>query len=243
MAQNVLDFSLEYFAPANEPELYTAVSNAGESELERFLEEYRAFATLSPSSIRPYIPYSFQPGWTVGGLQLDSDTLKDDGAEWKIADAVKHRLLYCHSIALDDPLGDLLALTTAQMRSNQGDSAKRALLRFVNLSLHFGALIRSHILCLLPNRSYSADSQKRFRRRDDLAQALNRLGNYDPREYIEAAAEEQQLVDEIILTQVATDLALHELPLALRLCFTRLTRCRSTYPSERTSNCSRVILG
>src|SRR5207249_1368981 len=87
---------------------------------------YRIFAKreeaappkLSPSTVRPYLPYVDKPDWAIGGLQLDYNTLQDDDAEWKIADAIKHRLLYCHSIALDDPLGHLLFLTAAQTRSN-----------------------------------------------------------------------------------------------------------------------------
>jgi hypothetical protein len=222
MTQNVLDFSLEHFGPTSEPELYTAVNEAGDVELDRFLEAYRAFATsekgappkLSPSTVRPYLPYIDKPSWTVGGLQLDFDTLKDDGAEWRIADAIKHRLLYCHSIALDDPLGHLLALTTAQIRTNQGDSGRRALLRFVNLSLHFAPLLRSNIVCFLPHRGYSPDSTKRFGSRDELESALKDLGNYDPSEFVAAAPEavrldwkERGLFDTTLVAKVATNVA------------------------------------
>jgi hypothetical protein len=230
MAHNVLDFSLEHFGPASEPELYSAVNDAGVRELEGFLEAYRVFAgsgegvfpRLSPSTVRPYLPYVYKPDWTVGGLQLDFDTLRTDDAEWRIADAIKHRLLYCHSIALDDPLGHLLALTTAQIQMGQGDSGRRALLRFVNLLLHFGPLLRSHIVCLLPDRSYSAESVQRFRRRDELARVLEQSTNYDPREYIDAAPEElrsdlkaRELFDQTLLRRVATSLASSRIAIGL----------------------------
>ena len=166
-----------------------------------------------PSTLRPYLPYENKPNWAVGGLQLDFDTLKYDGAEWKIADAIKHRLLYCHSIALDDPLGHLLALTTAEIRSDQGDEGRRALLRFVNLSLHFAPLLRSGIVCFLPNRSYSKDSEVRFRKRQELERALEQSGNYDPSELVAAAPEALQLrwkeggADTALLTEVAMSVA------------------------------------
>lgn len=222
MPNNSLDFSLQYFGPATEQDLYTVVSEAELPKLEGFLESYRAFARsgagalpkLSSSILRPYLPYVAKPNWAVGGLQLDYHTLKTEGAEWAIADAIKHRLLYCHSLALDDPLGHLLALTTIEMQTKQSnDSGRIALLQFINLLLHFQSLIRNHTLCLIPNRIYSDNWVTRGRKCDEFVSALKQSSAYDPSEFMEAAPAAVQSVwkahhqDADYLSKVAAHIA------------------------------------
>ena len=107
MPNNSLDFSLQYFGPSTEQGLYAVVNEAELPKLEGFLEAYRAFVRsgagalpkMASSTLRPYLPYVDKPDWAVGGLQLDYHTLKTDGAEWAIADAIKHRLLYCQELS------------------------------------------------------------------------------------------------------------------------------------------------
>jgi len=95
--------------------------------------------------------------------------------------ASKHRLLYCHSIALDDPFGHLVSLTNAQMKTGQGDGGKRALLRFINLLLHLAPLLRTHTVCLLPSRMYAVDHVDRLLRREEIAKALQGSGCPSPK--------------------------------------------------------------
>jgi hypothetical protein len=78
----------------------------------------------------------------------------EDG-DWHAVDAIKHRLLFCHSIAFDDPLGEIVSLAASQMRlGNQGDGGKRALLNYINLLLHFSELLRTHVVCVVPPEAY-----------------------------------------------------------------------------------------
>ena len=219
MASNVLDFALNYFGPATEDELYPALQDAQEPALTQFLEAYRTFAAseawippkLQPSIVRPYLPNTNSRSWTVGGLQLDYTALKKEGAEWKLVDAIKHRLLYCHSLALDDPLGDLLSLVIAKLQLYEDDTGRRALMRFINILLHFKSLIRSHIICLIPSRIYSPTAIDRDMKLDDLANILAEFKDYDISEHVEAAPEEvraewqsQELIGHELLRQGAT---------------------------------------
>jgi hypothetical protein len=195
---NVLDFALAHFGPAAAPELYDAIRDASAPALDDFLTSYRVFAAnpdhrpprLSSEELRPYLPHAQSPTWTGGGLELDYDTLKHDDAEWRLADAVKHRLLYCHSIALDDPLEHLLTLATGEMRTCQGSEGRQALLRYVSFLLHMAPVVREGVVCLVGGAFSGADWMARHGRRVEFAAALSQGGGYDAREFMEAAPPE-----------------------------------------------------
>jgi hypothetical protein len=70
---------------------------------------------------------------------------------WHTVDALKHRLLYCHSVAVDDAFGYLLYRSSSSRRS---EATRERLLNYVNFLLHVGPLLRSHVLCLVSSESY-----------------------------------------------------------------------------------------
>lgn len=162
---NVLDFALRFFACTAEDDLYRAVSEADAERLDECLQAYRAFAArgvlhappLGEGELRPYFPTqgTHLEAWARGGIDLDRRSLATEEKMWLAVDRLKHRLLYCHSVAVDDPLPELLSLAVAQARlGNQGHSGMDALQNYVSLLLHMRELLRNHVLCLLSSWIY-----------------------------------------------------------------------------------------
>jgi hypothetical protein len=157
---NVLDFTLAHFSPATDEELYKAVRSATAADLEKFLDAYAAFAAtgtthaplLKEGELRPYFPSGDMPDWLQGRFSIDNHALTEDGADWRAVDAVKHRLLYCHSVAFDDPMPGVVSLAAAQLRIPQ--PWHNGLLNYINFLLHFRSLIRSHVVCPVAHESY-----------------------------------------------------------------------------------------
>jgi len=157
---NVLDFTLAHFGPSTEEELYGAVRSATAAELETFNEAYAEFAAtgtthaplLKAGELRPYFPDCDMPAWLQGQFSIDNHALTEEGGDWKAVDAVKHRLLYCHSVAFDDPMPRVVSLAAVQLRIPQ--PWHNGLLNYVNLLLHFKDLIRRHVVCPVAHESY-----------------------------------------------------------------------------------------
>lgn len=155
---NVLDFALEAFSCASEADLYRAVEAAPRALTKAVLERYRTWASsgtqhfpdLWPGELRPYfVSVSNYANWAHGGL-ASLGRLHEQEEVWAFADSLKHRLLYCHSLATDDPMGWLLL-----MDSETEDPEIRArLLNYCNLLLHLAPLIRKGILCFKPASEY-----------------------------------------------------------------------------------------
>lgn len=157
---NVLDLTLAHFSPTTEEELYEAVRSATAADLEKFRDAYAAFAAtgtthapvLKEGELRPYFPSGDMPDWLQGRFNIDNHALTEDGADWRAVDAVKHRLLYCHSVAFDDPMPGVVSLAAAQLRIPQ--PWHNGLLNYINFLLHFRSLIRSHVVCPVAHESY-----------------------------------------------------------------------------------------
>jgi hypothetical protein len=59
--------------------------------------------------------------------------------------------MYCHSLAIDDPFGDLLFRNSFGSRY---EVDRAALLNYVNFLLHFAPLLRTHVLCMVTSEEY-----------------------------------------------------------------------------------------
>ncbi len=182
MISNVLDFALDYFGPQDESGLYAAVSVSTPTQLEEFVEEYRCRVSngllqppeLKNSELRPYLHTNHDlPAWAKGGLQLDLEAFETSEKMWRTVDAIKHRLLYCHSVALNDPLSDLATLAAAQMRQSQPGRGMTALLNYVQLLIHMGKLLRDNVLCLVPPAFYSPARVGPYQQRAEMYQRLS----------------------------------------------------------------------
>jgi len=153
---NVLDFLLASFACAQEMDLYDAVRTATPAQMESVLNEYRSFASvrtvqaplLSDGELRPYFTTeSDLAPWVNGAFNMWISTFINPEGIWQAVDAIKYRLLYCHSLAVDDPLGTM-------MLYYQDNTRREPLLNYVNFLLHMGPLVRSHALCFVAPAGY-----------------------------------------------------------------------------------------
>lgn len=120
----MLELACNYFGCSPDQELYAAVRDASPATLSDFREAYHDFASrtrlkalaLQPGMLRPYLRTEgragFQP-WLWGGFDL-RQILGEPNGVWRAVDQIKHRLLYCHSVAVDDPLDVPLMLAASE---------------------------------------------------------------------------------------------------------------------------------
>jgi hypothetical protein len=157
-AGNVLDFALEAFSAPSEEELYPVVQNASAEQIGTVLEQYRVWAStaivraprLAEGELRPYfVTSSGLAAWARGGLD-NRNGFKDQTEIWAAVDSIKYRLLYCHSVAIDDAFGNLLDRNLRE----KTDDVRNRLLNYVAFLLHMGPLLRGNILCLVTSDLY-----------------------------------------------------------------------------------------
>lgn len=163
---NVLDFLLERLACSDESDLCTVLSEADERTLRDLEEAHRTFGRrfakvlpkLKTGELRPYLETDSAytgPVWLRSGVVFGLNELDSQKNLWAFIDAVKHRLLYCHAIAIADPLYGLPGLAIAQdnLARSSGQPpntrARNALQAYANFLLHMAPLVRSHVLALV----------------------------------------------------------------------------------------------
>jgi hypothetical protein len=159
---NVLDFALNAFSAPNEEGLYEVVQNASTEQIASVLEQYRTWAAqgiiraprLLKGELRPYfVTSSGFAAWAQGGLD-NRNGFKDQAAIWAAVDSIKHRLLYCHSVAIDDATGWLLYRNELE----KTDDTRDRLLSYINFLLHMAPLLRHGILCPVTSELYLPDN-------------------------------------------------------------------------------------
>jgi hypothetical protein len=158
---NVLDFSIAFFGCNVQEDLYSAIEAADASRLEAWMDAYEEFAStsrlksrnLESGEIRPYFhTQSRWLPWARGGFDFKGET-------FALADEIKHRLLYSHSLALDDELGSRLDACIAKLHLGEDEfEARASLLAYANLLLHLAPLLRSDILCMVTPSAYVEDA-------------------------------------------------------------------------------------
>ena len=157
--KNILDLACGFFSCDPDQALYQAVQRSSTETLRKFREAYRAFAEeerievpdLKKGELRPYIasPHwnGITPPWMHGGIPFYAEDFDNPDNVWAVVDAIKHRLLYCHSVSLDDPLANI-AITNPFL---EGDDIYRA--RLANLAsflVHMRPLIERGIISFVP---------------------------------------------------------------------------------------------
>ncbi len=166
---NVLDFLLESFSPLHEEELYESVRvsslSARKDVLYRYDQEVERGtflpAPLRAGELRPFIPkVDGLANWVdgAGKLGLDPSSLLAADDLWDFVDAVKHHLLYCHAIVVDDPLVLVLgdAIRSMELERDGGTPENEdALLNYVQAVTHLGQLLRENILFLVDRHGLS----------------------------------------------------------------------------------------
>jgi hypothetical protein len=136
---NVLDLSIAFFGCTVQEDLYPAIEAADVTRFEAWRDAYQEFAStsrlksrnLESGEIRPYFhTRSRWLPWSRGGFDFKGET-------FALADEIKHRLLYSHSLALDDELGLRLDGCIAKLNLGEdGLEARASLLGYANLLLH-----------------------------------------------------------------------------------------------------------
>lgn len=185
---NVLDFLLEFYGCAAEEDIVRALPESDDTTLEQLLQAYQAFASSSwqsmdlvpPGELRPFIETSSvddAPEWARGAFAFGLHQLESEESSWQLVDHIKHRLLYCHSVALDDPLWELASLAAAQDRLHksgvtQGRSGSQALRNYANLLLHLKDLLRKQIVCPIVTPNLLADGHRSRQWRPEVVAAL-----------------------------------------------------------------------
>src|SRR5262249_7571307 len=106
----------EVFEDDPGPDLIDAVYRLHPRHLDRFLALYAerretqsTYLHLPPNrggELRPYLGARFSRGWTGRDVILQSfNDWSERGSAFQFIDRLKQHLLYCHSIALRNPLG------------------------------------------------------------------------------------------------------------------------------------------
>jgi hypothetical protein len=145
----VLDLIRNHFGDDVGPDLITTLAGRLPPEFRRFEDEYRVWTRESPrvpsrppSHLRPFITGSYDRNRRVP--LYDLVFRGDESTIFHAVDAIKHQLLYCHSVALENPLQHLLF-------GEQGlPSIALANIRGGNLGFRVngGALFRRYLILL-----------------------------------------------------------------------------------------------
>lgn len=109
----VLDLIQKHFGDEVGPDLITALAGRLPPEFGAFQEEYRSWTRQIPrvpgrpqSHLRPFITGTYYLSTPVP--LYDLVFRGDESKIFSAIDAIKHQLLYCHSVALENPLQHLL---------------------------------------------------------------------------------------------------------------------------------------
>lgn len=101
--------------------------------------------------LRPYVPlyrpWTTEPPRPIRGLRLrwnssDFDKLEHPEKAVRVVDSLKHHLLYCHSLALDDPLPLLLSFV-------ESPRARCRLLNYLGLLKRIAPLVKKEYIVLV----------------------------------------------------------------------------------------------
>ena len=113
-------------------DLEEAVSRASHDELRELQERMRSFAESArlpekaASELRPYIPNERAQGVALPhGLRIRPNDFEDPASAGAAINALRHHLLYCNSIAIDDPLRWILDSYTAEPHPFMADYFER----------------------------------------------------------------------------------------------------------------------
>jgi hypothetical protein len=168
VARTPLQLACDFFSASPDEELYEAVQKSTCKRLNDFLEHYRKYAasalsnlpSLESGMLRPYLrtdtTTSGTAPWLWGAFGLGGNDMKEADSVWKAVDEIKHRLLYCHSVAVEDPFGIILALASSEVfHPKDLERHKAVLLNFINLLIHMRPLIERHVLCFVPPQYYA----------------------------------------------------------------------------------------
>jgi hypothetical protein len=179
VSSNSLAVACQFFGTDASENLYAAASKASPKKLRRFLEHYGNAASkgvldppkLEPGALRPYLIADASEPWLWGNFSFGFSTFDDADRVWPAVDAIKHRLLYCHAVAVDDPLTIFFWRAGRGQISEQDVVEKRTnILNFINFLLHMKPMIERNVFSFVwedhgsPSTKDTASIQDLFRK-------------------------------------------------------------------------------
>jgi hypothetical protein len=156
-SKNFLDIASEFFDCGPDQDLYIAIRDCPVTKLWEFQEAYRVsivsgmlqVPSLKEGELRPYVASPKGAGvispWMRGSKSLDAKDFESEESVWAAIDAIKHRLLYCHSVALDNPFMGLLYDLDCPM-----EVYRTQLASFMSFLVHIRPLLEQGIVCFMP---------------------------------------------------------------------------------------------
>ncbi len=159
MEQTVFDVLENQFGTCFGPGLIGAVEDASYEQLRELQERIKAFGktaevpTKRAGELRPYIPME------KDRLQIAPNEMylrADDFADARNADvaleALKHHLLYCHSLAIDNPLRwilDAFIIDPKPSMLDYLDRQRAKAVNFLRFLTRIEPLVRAHVVVLV----------------------------------------------------------------------------------------------
>jgi hypothetical protein len=165
----VLDFLERACGERFGPDLIRRVEQASLAELTDLLEHHREFRRSAPvpakagdGELRPYVPVAGDRTRDAAhGLALRIQDFKHRERALMALDSLKHHLLYCHSVAVDDATGYMLFSATAPQASDDRFRAKRAeLVNYLTFLAGIEPLVRSGVVVLVMDVPDPLDRQR-----------------------------------------------------------------------------------
>jgi hypothetical protein len=159
MEKTVFDVLESQFETAFGPDLIAAVESASYGQLRELQERTKAFgqaAEVPPKGdghLRPYIPLEtddFQRA--AHGVYLRPDDFADPRNSELALDALKHHLLYCHSLAIDNPLRwmlDAFVVEPAPYMEDYLERQRAKVLNYLRFLIRIEPLVRAQVVVLV----------------------------------------------------------------------------------------------
>lgn len=155
----VLDVLEGNFEQSVGPELIAAVKDASYPRLRELQESVRAFgeAAAVPSKrggqLRPYVPLERDemPG-APSGLYLRADDFADPRNAEIAFDALRHHLVYCDSLAIDNPLRwmlDAFLVKPAPHMTDYLERQRRKVLNYLQFLTRIEPMVRADVIVLV----------------------------------------------------------------------------------------------
>ncbi len=145
------------------PDLIEKVRTASRIELADLSESYRKWEKeyefeapdRKQNELRPYFPANHNyVNWAVGGIAIRSSNFRDQNGIWQIVDNLTQRLLYCHSVAIDDPGAYFLDVFRTDTLDQLFERCKQELINYLAFLYHLRPLIDSGVLVLVSKMAY-----------------------------------------------------------------------------------------
>ncbi len=159
MGKTVFDVLESQFEIGFGPDLIAVVESASHQQLRELQEHTKAFGKASEvpsklaSQLRPYIPSERDDFRRAAhGVYLRPDDFADPRNADIALDALKHHLLYCHSLAIDNPLRWMLDAFTVKPAPYLDDYLQRQrtkIANFLRFLVRIEPLVRAQVVVLV----------------------------------------------------------------------------------------------